>query len=117
MRPLGRVTRVGAMALKLPDFKGRRCVEFDFCGILRNEKGKELPRLEPIQARLVARYQGAEHEIIVGLITPFPGDGSKAHVHLHFLVGDLSGKTTPEANAKVEQILNLLEPFRGYMAK
>src|ERR1022692_2316609 len=98
------------MALILPDFKDRRCLELDVCGHIPDEVWQD-DKPKEIKSALISHYTlSPGREIYLGLVMPFPGN--KMHVHLRLAVPE-KFKEPPELNSTPEEILKAIEPCLG----
>jgi hypothetical protein len=99
------------MALLLPTFEGRKCLDLSACAFVVPEEVGQVVVPKPVEGPLIARYERAGREIFLGLILPFPG--KKMHVHLTVAVTERFTKEKPKPNCELEMLLSLLEPFLG----
>ncbi len=101
------------MPIILPDFKGRKCQDATFCGlILKRDYTREVPFL-PVDRSLIAAYERSGKKVRVRLAPPFPWDDDRdLHIHVDLTPVNRKGQTRP--TDKMDDILTRLEPFIGH---
>ncbi len=101
------------MALNLPDFKDRKCLQLDFCGRIPEAETKEIGPISETKKALIAQYTKSAREVLIGVVLPFPGKEEEKHVHLRLSPIEKFEEKKPTINAEVEGVLQLVEPFSG----
>src|SRR3989442_1260653 len=99
------------MALILPDFQGRKCLELDLCGHLPASERREGETVPEVEEYRISQYTKSGIDVYVGLVLPFPTE--EFHVHLRLATAAKIGDDPPETNATTDEVLRLVEPFLG----